>query len=116
MQSPLSNRDISIPANWDRRGLPAWCYHSETLLELEKEELFRRHWQLVCHVSDLTEHGAFVTLDIVGERVLVIRGDDGEVRAFLNICRHRGSRVVSAQERSLQRRHRLPVPRLGLPA
>lgn len=97
MQSPLSNRNISIPANWDRSGLPAWCYHSEHLLELEKEELFRRHWQLVCHVSDLAEPGAFVTLDIVGERVLVIRGDDGEVRAFLNICRHRGSRVVSAK-------------------
>jgi carnitine monooxygenase subunit len=96
MNRPLSNRDISLPENWDRRGLPAWCYHDQSFLELEKEELFRRHWQLVCHVSDVPETGDFVTLDLVGERVLVIRGDDGVVRAFHNMCRHRGSRVVAA--------------------
>ena len=80
---------------WDRGGLPGWCYHSEELLELEKEELFRRHWQLVCHTSDVAEPGDYVALDIVGERALVVRGADGTVRAFHNLCPHRGSRVVA---------------------
>ena len=87
--------DVAIPNDWDRRGLPGWAYHSEALLELEKEHVFRNHWQIAGHVSDVEEAGDYLTLDVVGERALVVRGKDGEVRAFHNICRHRGSRVVA---------------------
>lgn len=87
----------AIPKEWDRRGLPAWSFFNPEMLELEKDVLFRRHWQLVCHVSDIPEPGDFLTLDVVGERALVIRGQDGEVRAFHNLCRHRGSRVVAEE-------------------
>ena len=96
--SPGTERDISVPENWDRRGLPAWTYHSDALTELERTCLFRTHWQIVGHVSDAPEPGDFLTLDAVGERALVVRGRDGVLRAFHNICRHRGSRVV-AEER-----------------
>ena len=85
----------AIPENWDRRGLPAWSFFSPEMLELEKEMLFRRHWQVVCHASDIPEPGDFITLDMVGERALVIRGRDGVIRAFHNLCRHRGARVVA---------------------
>ena len=88
-------RDICIPNDWDRRGLPGWCYHSPALLELEKAELFRTHWQIACHVSDLPNPGDYLALDILGERALVLRGQDGTVQAFHNICRHRGSRLVA---------------------
>lgn len=83
------------PEGWDRRGLPGWCYHSPALLELEKEELFKTHWQIVCHVSDIPEPGAFITFDLCGERAIIIRDDDGGINAFHNICRHRGSRLVA---------------------
>lgn len=86
---------MTPPDGWDRRGLPAWSFFSPEMLELEKETLFRRHWQVVCHVSDIPEAGDFITLDVVGERALVIRGRDGALRAFHNLCRHRGSRVVA---------------------
>lgn len=86
-----------VPQNWDRGGLPAWTYASGELFEIEADILFRRHWQIVCHVSDIPEPGDFQTLDLVGERGLVIRGRDGAVRAFHNLCRHRGSRVVAEQ-------------------
>lgn len=89
---PDSRHDI--PANWDRSGLPGWTYFSQELFELEREKLFRTHWQLVCHVSEVAEAGAYVCLDIADERALVIRGHDGRIRAFHNLCRHRGSRVV----------------------
>lgn len=91
----ISDRDISVPETWDRRGLPAWSYHSEAFLELEKEHLFRTHWQIAGHVSDLPAAGDYVTLDAFGERALVLRGPDGAIRAFHNICRHRGGRVVA---------------------
>ncbi|MCJ8052324.1 aromatic ring-hydroxylating dioxygenase subunit alpha [Shinella curvata] len=88
-------RDISIPNDWDRSGLPGWCYHSPALLELEKQHVFREHWQIACHVSDIPEPGNYLTMDVVGERALILRGQDGAVRAFHNICRHRGSRLVA---------------------
>ncbi|NBB48535.1 Rieske 2Fe-2S domain-containing protein [Rhizobium sp. CRIBSB] len=90
-------RDIAVPKDWDRRGLPGWCYHSDALLELEKEHVFRTHWQIACHVSDVAETGRYITLDLVGERVLALRDKDGVVRAFNNVCRHRGSRLVTAE-------------------
>lgn len=88
-------RNVAVPNQWDRRGLPGWSYHSDALLELEKQQLFRSHWQIVGHVSDVPRPGDYLTLDAVGERALVVRGKDGEVRAFHNLCRHRGSRVVA---------------------
>ncbi len=88
-------RDIQVPNDWDRSGLPGWTYHSEALLELEKQHLFREHWQIACHVSDLPEAGSYLTLDIVGERALILRDQEGEIRGFHNICRHRGSRLVA---------------------
>ncbi|MEM9046746.1 MAG: aromatic ring-hydroxylating dioxygenase subunit alpha [Pseudomonadota bacterium] len=91
-------RDISVPTEWDRRGLPAWTYHSDALTKLEKNELFRKHWQILGHVNDVPNPGDFLTLDMVGERAVMVRGRDGQVRAFHNICRHRGSRVVAAKQ------------------
>lgn len=91
-------RDITIPNDWDRSGLPGWCYHSAALLDLEKQHVFREHWQIACHVSDIAEPGNYITLDIVGERALVLRDQSGEIKAFHNICRHRGSRLVADQK------------------
>jgi len=91
----VSTDKTGVPEQWDRSGLPAWSFFSPEMLELEKDMLFRRHWQVVCHQSDIPNPGDFITLDLVGERALVIRGRDGVVRAFHNLCRHRGSRVVA---------------------
>ncbi|XDA99225.1 aromatic ring-hydroxylating dioxygenase subunit alpha [Sulfitobacter sp. LCG007] len=88
---------VDLPNDHDRKGLPAWSYFNTEMLEMEKDLLFRRHWQLICHVNDLPEPGDFITMDCVGERALVVRGQDGAVRAFHNLCRHRGSRVVAKE-------------------
>lgn len=96
MDATLQQADI--PSNWDRRGLPGWSYHSEKLLDLEKELVFLNHWQLACHVGDLPETGSTFSFDMMGERALILRGNDGEIRAFHNICRHRGSRLVAEEK------------------
>ena len=86
--------DIALPKDWDRSGLPGWAYFSQELFELECETLFKTHWQFVCHVNEAADIGAYVTFDVAGERALVIRGHDGILRGFHNLCRHRGSRIV----------------------
>ncbi len=77
--------------------LPRWTYQSEQFLQLEIEYLFRRHWMLVGHISDVPEPGDYLTFDAFDEQVLVIRGRDNELRAFHNLCRHRGGRVMAGE-------------------
>jgi phenylpropionate dioxygenase-like ring-hydroxylating dioxygenase large terminal subunit len=75
-------------------SLPAWTYSDPEFFELEKERVFAPAWQVVCHLSDIAQPGDWHTFDYLGESVIVTRGKDGEVRAFTNVCRHRGSRLV----------------------
>ncbi|MBS0565240.1 MAG: aromatic ring-hydroxylating dioxygenase subunit alpha [Proteobacteria bacterium] len=93
MKDATSGR-IEVPATWDRRGLPGWTYHSPALFELERTELFLTHWQIAGHVNDIPAPGDWIAFDLLGERAVVMRGRDGVVRAFHNLCRHRGARVV----------------------
>ena len=80
-----------------REGLPGWTYTSAELFDLECDTLFRRHWQIVGHVNDIPLAGDYLTLDIVGERALVVRDRKGKINAFHNLCRHRASRVVAGE-------------------
>ena len=89
---------VAPPNDWDRRGLPAWCYHSEALFDLEREQVFLTHWRVVGHVNDIPAPGDWLSLDMLGERAMVMRGADGVVRAFHNLCRHRGARVVDGDK------------------
>jgi len=88
---------MGAPKEWDRSGLPAWTYGSDELTEVEKDALFRRHWQIACHVSDVPNPGDYISFDMCGERALVMRDKEGEVRAFHNLCRHRGARVLAGE-------------------
>ena len=85
---------VAVPNDWDRRGLPAWAYHSQAMFDLERDQVFLKHWQVVGHLNDLPAPGDWLAFDMLGERAVVMRGHDGEVRAFHNLCRHRGARVV----------------------
>lgn len=71
-------------------------YGNDEIFELEQERIFRRAWNFLGHVSELPNPGDYVTRDLAGEPVVLIRGDDGEIRGFLNSCRHRGMRVCRA--------------------
>jgi len=75
-------------------SLPGWLYHDPEFFDAEKRAFLRAAPQVVCHESEIAEPGEWRTLEYLGESVVVIRGDDGETRAFSNVCRHRGSRLV----------------------
>src|SRR5256885_14557876 len=78
----------------DGMSLPGWLYYEPEFLEAEKTAFLRAAPQVVCHESEIREPGEWRSLEYLGESVFVIRGDDGAVRAFSNVCRHRGSRLV----------------------
>lgn len=78
----------------DGESLPGWVYHDPDYFLVEMDRVIRPSWQIVCHVSDIADVGAWHSLELLGESIIVIRGDDGDVRAFHNVCRHRASRLV----------------------
>lgn len=61
----------------------------------EVQALFRDTPQMVCHRSELVEPGSFVTRDVAGQPLLLARCEGGQLRGFLNVCRHRGAQVMS---------------------
>jgi len=79
------------------RGLPPWAYESDELATLERELIFRRNWLFVGHINQIPNPGDYMCLNEVDERAIVVRDRDGTVRAFHNLCRHRGSRVVAEE-------------------
>ncbi len=85
-------------------SLPAWIYSDPAFFELERTRVFRQAWQVVCHLNDIPEAGDYHTLDILGEQVVAVRGADGAVRAFHNVCRHRAHRIVGADKGNCGRR------------
>lgn len=75
------------------RLLPREKYLSQEVFEEEYRKVFSRQWLFAGHVSQLREPGSYFVEEILGESVIVTRTSDGEVRAFLNVCRHRGHPV-----------------------
>ena len=78
----------------DDLSLPGWLYHDAEFFAAEQRAFLRAAPQVVCHQNEIAQPGEWRSLEYLGESVIVIRGDDGEVRAFHNVCRHRGSRLV----------------------
>lgn len=75
-------------------SLPPVFYHEQRFFELERDRVFHRSWQFLCHGEKLREAGSYVSGSILGRSVFAIRGQDGLVRAFYNVCRHRGHELV----------------------
>ncbi len=74
--------------------IPHERYRDEELFALEQDRVWRRTWLFAAHESQLAEPGAYVTFERSGAPLVVVRGDDGVIRAFYNSCRHRGAPVV----------------------
>ncbi|WP_342151529.1 aromatic ring-hydroxylating dioxygenase subunit alpha [Methylorubrum sp. SB2] len=79
-----------------RRGytLPAPFYLSPEIFEADMEVIFGRHWIYVGVEPDVPEAGDVMVVDIGKTSVAIVRDDDNEIRAFHNVCRHRGARLV----------------------
>ena len=78
--------DPDIARAWT---LPAFLYFETSAFEQEKRDIFSRTWQVVGHASQVQSPGDYFTTELVGEPLLFVRGADGRLRGFYNVCRHR---------------------------
>jgi phenylpropionate dioxygenase-like ring-hydroxylating dioxygenase large terminal subunit len=78
-------------------SLPWSWYFDPEILRLEQDAIFRRSWQYVGHLGQVAETGSFFAGRAGDVPVVVTRASDGELRAFLNVCRHRGSVIVEGE-------------------
>ena len=72
-------------------------YYSKDFAELEFDKMWARVWLIAGMVDELKQPGDFLTCEIGRESVLCVRGDDNEIRAFYNVCQHRGNRLVHVE-------------------
>ncbi len=79
--------------------LPSSWYYSEEVYRLERERIFCREWLCAARAEELPNPGDYRVLDIVGESILLVRNREGTLRAFYNVCRHRGSRLCRTDGR-----------------
>ena len=76
----------TIPASW---------YLDPNVAELERQTVFSCSWQVVARVDQLQTPGQYVTCEVAGEPLVVIRGGDGILRGFFNVCRHHAAAVMT---------------------
>ena len=79
--------------------LPARFYLDPEVFEREKEAIFYRHWHYVGHLSQLERAGDYLTARIADESIFVMRGEDGALRGFYNVCRHRAHELLEGSGR-----------------
>jgi choline monooxygenase len=76
----------TIPASW---------YTDVRIAELEKQNVFARTWQAIARTDQIGSAGQYVTANVAGEPIVVVRGNDGKSRGFFNVCRHHAMIVMN---------------------
>nr|WP_236743755.1 aromatic ring-hydroxylating dioxygenase subunit alpha [Mycobacteroides abscessus] len=90
------------------RTLPGEYYCATSIFDDEQVRIFESMWFCAVRSAELAGAGAFRTLQVGKESVLVVRGRDGQLRAFLNVCRHRGSMLCTEDSGTVKRHLRCP--------
>src|SRR4051812_19319623 len=85
----------------DRRVLEGERYTSPAFMAAEWENVWTKSWLITVRADDIPEAGDYMLEEIGRESILIVRQDDGGVRAFYNVCQHRGNRLVLEPEGSM---------------
>ncbi len=112
MNGVLQDRDTRtidelIEAQKTGYSLDQRFYTDPNVYELELERVISRNWFLAGHVSELAEPGDFKVLNVARESAIIVRSESGELHAFANVCRHRGS-LVCLEEKGNTRKFECP--------
>src|SRR4051812_38499054 len=79
----------TIPSSW---------YTDKRIFDLEQQTVFSRSWQVAARVDQLQQPGNYVTTDIAGEPIVIVRGNDKHIRGFFNVCSHHAAAVMTETE------------------
>lgn len=96
LKAILGQFDAGLPLE-KASTIPNTWYTSPAVARLEREAVFARCWQMVGRSQQVARPGSFLTASIDGEPVLVVRGDDGLLRAFFNVCRHKAGPLCTEE-------------------
>lgn len=77
--------------------LPAELYFNPEIYELEREKIFYKSWNFVCHTSQLASPGSYKVVTLGDQSIAIVRGRDGELRAFHNVCSHRAHQLLTGE-------------------
>jgi choline monooxygenase len=94
LRSILAAYDANAPLP-EASTIPAPWYVDSRIAELETKTVFSKTWQMVGRVEQVAQPGQFVTANVAGEPIVAVRGNDGILRGFYNVCRHHAAAVVT---------------------
>ncbi len=103
MNTHPDSRDFArIRAGYDENPAKSYSLNAEAYTEtewadFERKAIFRRNWLWVCHVEKLREPGSYLTIDVAGQPVCIVRDQTGELRAFYNVCKHRAHELLKGE-------------------
>jgi choline monooxygenase len=102
MHLPLQTTLAAILADFDADAplerastIPGSWYTDPRVAALEQKAVFGGGWQLAARADQVSQVGQYVTTTVAGEPILVVRGDDGQLRGFFNVCRHHAAAVMT---------------------
>jgi glycine betaine catabolism A len=97
LQSPVTPDEVTATRQPTERAstLPPRVFHDPDVLNYEIEAWFRRDWLNIGREEDAPEPGSYFLVNVFDEQIIVVRSNDCELRAFYNVCRHRGATILS---------------------
>ncbi|MGH9175890.1 MAG: aromatic ring-hydroxylating oxygenase subunit alpha, partial [Vicinamibacterales bacterium] len=96
LQSPVSAEEVAATRRptLDASMLPARVHLDPEVFAYEMEAWWKREWLVVGHEEDVPEPGNYIRRTVLAENIIVVRGNDEVIRAFYNVCRHRGATII----------------------
>jgi len=104
----LSRWSGELATRLPNHGLPGSFYNDPDLYQIDLEAIWYKEWVFAGHDAEILEAGEYITIQLGAYPIILIRGRDGEVRAFHNVCRHRGFKICDAPKGKVKRRLACP--------
>src|SRR5687767_6439820 len=93
---PKLYSNVRLPV-MEAETLPPWCYFSEAFYQREVARIFTKVWNFIGRADQIPKPGDYFTVEFVGNPIIVVRDAGGQLRAFANTCRHRGTVLVDGE-------------------
>jgi Rieske 2Fe-2S family protein len=100
-KEPITMHELAA-ARIPGRPLPGPLYTSQQAFDLDLDAIFGRHWIFAASEPEIPAPGDYLTVDLGRSSVIIVRGGDGNARAFRNVCRHRGARLLTERSGSVR--------------